>query len=149
MSEGAVREISYVQAIREALDEEMARDERVFIMGQDVGAYGGVFSATRGLFKKYGINSTVSKGASWAAIRDALSNGDIHPLSTKHVNPLLPVAALSYPCGLRVRMVAFAEMPAGAALRASAISARRSGIRYSSRRAIRSYRVAPLWVLTA
>lgn len=36
-----------------------------------------VIAHEKGLFKKYGINSTVSKGASWAAIRDALSTGDI------------------------------------------------------------------------
>lgn len=36
-----------------------------------------VIAHEKGLFKKYGINSTVSKGASWAAIRDSLSNGDI------------------------------------------------------------------------
>ncbi|HYQ27731.1 MAG TPA: ABC transporter substrate-binding protein, partial [Polyangiaceae bacterium] len=37
-----------------------------------------VIAHEKGLFKKYGINSTVVKGASWAAIRDSLSNGDIH-----------------------------------------------------------------------
>ncbi|ADB18741.1 nitrate/nitrite ABC transporter substrate- binding protein [Pirellula staleyi DSM 6068] len=37
-----------------------------------------VIAHEKGLFKKYGINSTVRKGASWAAIRDSLSNGDIH-----------------------------------------------------------------------
>ncbi len=36
-----------------------------------------VIAHEKGLFKKYGINSTISKGASWAAIRDSLSNGDI------------------------------------------------------------------------
>lgn len=36
-----------------------------------------VIAHEKGFFRKYGINSTVSKGASWAAIRDALSNGDI------------------------------------------------------------------------
>jgi nitrate/nitrite transport system substrate-binding protein len=36
-----------------------------------------VVAHEKGLFKKYGINSTVSKGASWAAIRDSLTNGDI------------------------------------------------------------------------
>jgi len=46
--------ISYAKAIREALDEEMEHDDRVFVMGQDVGAYGGVFSATRGLQEKFG-----------------------------------------------------------------------------------------------
>jgi nitrate/nitrite transport system substrate-binding protein len=37
-----------------------------------------VIAHEKGIFKKYGINSTVVKGASWAAIRDSLSNGDIH-----------------------------------------------------------------------
>ena len=36
-----------------------------------------VIAHEKGLFKKYGVNSTVTKGASWAAIRDSLSNGDI------------------------------------------------------------------------
>src|SRR4029078_10097369 len=36
-----------------------------------------VIAHEKGLFKKYGINSKVTKGASWAAIRDSLSNGDI------------------------------------------------------------------------
>ncbi len=36
-----------------------------------------VIAHEKGLFKKYGINATISKGASWAAIRDSLSNGDI------------------------------------------------------------------------
>jgi nitrate/nitrite transport system substrate-binding protein len=36
-----------------------------------------VVAHEKGLFKKYGINSTVSKGASWAAIRDSLANGDV------------------------------------------------------------------------
>jgi pyruvate/2-oxoglutarate/acetoin dehydrogenase E1 component len=48
------REITYVEAIREALLEEMERDERVFVMGQDVGAYGGLFGATAGLQERFG-----------------------------------------------------------------------------------------------
>jgi nitrate/nitrite transport system substrate-binding protein len=36
-----------------------------------------VIAHERGLFRKYGLNTTVTKGASWAAIRDSLSNGDI------------------------------------------------------------------------
>ena len=38
-----------IQAINEGLQQEMARDERVLIMGEDVGANGGVFRATQGL----------------------------------------------------------------------------------------------------
>lgn len=47
-------ELTMVEAIRQAMDEEMARDERVFIVGEDVGVRGGVFRATVGLFDKYG-----------------------------------------------------------------------------------------------
>lgn len=43
-----------IDAIRQAMDEELARDERVFITGEDVGKRGGVFRATLGLFDKYG-----------------------------------------------------------------------------------------------
>lgn len=47
-------ELTIVEAIRQAMDEEMARDERVFVVGEDVGVRGGVFRATVGLFDKYG-----------------------------------------------------------------------------------------------
>jgi 2-oxoisovalerate dehydrogenase E1 component beta subunit len=47
-------EMSILEAIRVAMDEEMARDERVMVMGEDVGKKGGVFGATEGLWAKYG-----------------------------------------------------------------------------------------------
>jgi 2-oxoisovalerate dehydrogenase E1 component beta subunit len=47
-------EMTMIEAIRQGLDEELARDERVFITGEDVGKRGGVFRATQGLFDKYG-----------------------------------------------------------------------------------------------
>ncbi len=50
----STRELTFAQAIREALDEEMARDERIIVLGEDVGAWGGVFRTTEGLFQKYG-----------------------------------------------------------------------------------------------
>lgn len=48
-----MREISYSEALAEAMDEEMARDERVFLIGLDIGPYGGAFGATKGLYEKY------------------------------------------------------------------------------------------------
>jgi acetoin:2,6-dichlorophenolindophenol oxidoreductase subunit beta len=48
------RNITYAEAIREAIAEEMEADDRVFLMGQDVGAFGGVFGATTGLFDRFG-----------------------------------------------------------------------------------------------
>lgn len=49
-----------------------------------------IIAHEKGLFKKYGIQSTISKGASWAAIRDALSNGDIQ---ATHMLTGMPIAS--------------------------------------------------------
>ncbi|HUC74568.1 MAG TPA: alpha-ketoacid dehydrogenase subunit beta [Vicinamibacterales bacterium] len=48
------KELSYLEAIREALVEEMRRDPKVFVLGEDVGAYGGAFGVTQGLFEEFG-----------------------------------------------------------------------------------------------
>jgi len=48
------RTIQYREAIQEALREEMQRDPHVFVMGEDVGLYGGAYGATRGLFEEFG-----------------------------------------------------------------------------------------------
>src|SRR5437867_11807806 len=50
----AGQEVTYLEAISQALDEEMTRDERVFLMGEDIGPYGGAFRITEGFQKKYG-----------------------------------------------------------------------------------------------
>jgi pyruvate dehydrogenase E1 component beta subunit len=49
-----MKETRYIRAITEALNEEMARDENVFIIGEDVGGPGGAFSATKDLLEKFG-----------------------------------------------------------------------------------------------
>jgi 2-oxoisovalerate dehydrogenase E1 component len=49
-----LRKISYRQALQEALQEEMLRDPAVFLMGEDIGLYGGAYGATRGLFDEFG-----------------------------------------------------------------------------------------------
>src|SRR6266566_2606866 len=53
-SQPAVQEMTYAEAVRAALREEMQRDERVFLMGEDIGIYGGAFGVTRGLFEEFG-----------------------------------------------------------------------------------------------
>jgi pyruvate dehydrogenase E1 component beta subunit len=55
----STRELTFAQAIREALDEEMARNDRIVIFGEDVGAWGGVFRTTEGLFQKYGADRVI------------------------------------------------------------------------------------------
>jgi pyruvate/2-oxoglutarate/acetoin dehydrogenase E1 component len=49
-----MREITFGEALVEALDEEMDRDERVFVMGEDVGRFGMIYLANRKLYEKYG-----------------------------------------------------------------------------------------------
>ena len=53
-TDSSMREISYAEAIQEALREEMIKDKRVFLMGEDVGLYGGAYGASRGLFDQFG-----------------------------------------------------------------------------------------------
>ena len=54
MSENGTREITYMEAVREALDQEMRRDPDVFLMGEDVGVYGGAFGMSRGMLEEFG-----------------------------------------------------------------------------------------------
>lgn len=63
-----MRTITYLQALREALDEELARDERVFLLGEDIGPHGNVFGVTKGLFDKYGPERIRQTPISEAAI---------------------------------------------------------------------------------
>ena len=49
-----VREMYFTEALREALAEEMRRDPNVFLMGEDMGVYGGFFGVTRGLLEEFG-----------------------------------------------------------------------------------------------
>jgi len=62
-----MREIEYREAIREAIIEEMDSDPKVFLIGEDIGKYGGAFRAYKGLLNKYGpervINTPISESA--------------------------------------------------------------------------------------
>jgi 2-oxoisovalerate dehydrogenase E1 component beta subunit len=61
------KELSYLEAIREALFEEMRRDPKVFVLGEDVGVYGGAFGVTQGLYDEFGelrvIDTPISESA--------------------------------------------------------------------------------------
>lgn len=61
-------EITYLEALREALVEEMDRDENVFCMGEDIGAYGGAFKVTEGLLDRYGEARVIDTPISEVAI---------------------------------------------------------------------------------
>ncbi|HEY89882.1 MAG TPA: alpha-ketoacid dehydrogenase subunit beta [Thermoflexia bacterium] len=68
-----MREITYSEALREALRQEMQRDERVFIIGEDVGIYGGAFGVTRGLFKEFGEERVIDTPISELGIAGAIT----------------------------------------------------------------------------
>src|SRR5258707_5045235 len=61
------KDLTYIEAIREALAEEMRRDGKVFVLGEDVGPYGGAFGATQGLHEEFGdmrvIDTPISESA--------------------------------------------------------------------------------------
>ena len=61
-------EITYLEAIREALFEEMARDPNVFCLGEDIGAYGGAFKVTEGLLDRFGESRVIDSPISEIAI---------------------------------------------------------------------------------
>lgn len=60
--------ITYLEAIRQALLDEMARDERVFLMGEDIGVYGGAFKVTDGLLDEFGEQRVIDTPISEQAI---------------------------------------------------------------------------------
>ncbi|MGX7243427.1 alpha-ketoacid dehydrogenase subunit beta [Enterococcus quebecensis] len=66
-----MRTITYLQAINEAMDEALADDERVFLLGEDIGVYGGGFGATQGLQEKYGAKRVRDTPISESAIAGA------------------------------------------------------------------------------
>jgi pyruvate/2-oxoglutarate/acetoin dehydrogenase E1 component len=67
------REITYLQAVREALQQEMRRDERVFIIGEDVGVYGGAFGVTLGMVDEFGEERVIDTPISEYGIAGAIT----------------------------------------------------------------------------
>jgi len=71
-------EMNTLEAIRLAMDEEMERDERVMILGEDVGMKGGVFGTTEGLFAKYGEKRVLDTPLTEAMIAGAAAGAAIY-----------------------------------------------------------------------
>jgi len=55
------RILTMAQAISEGIAQEMTRDSNVFVMGEDVGSYGGIFGATGGLLDKFGKDRIMTR----------------------------------------------------------------------------------------
>ncbi|MCE5323023.1 dehydrogenase E1 component subunit alpha/beta [bacterium] len=79
---------NYGQALVDAQREEMERDERVIIMGEDVGLYGGAYAATRGLYDQFGPKRVIDTAISEAAIVGAAGGAAMRGLR--------PIAEIMY-----------------------------------------------------
>lgn len=99
-------ELSYLEAIRLALWEELARDPDVFLLGEDIGAYGGVFKVTQGLEQQFGpervIDTPLSEEGFVAAAVGAAMMGmkpvvemQFADFITVCVDPIVTIAAKS------------------------------------------------------
>jgi pyruvate/2-oxoglutarate/acetoin dehydrogenase E1 component len=60
--------VTYLEAIRQGIVEEMERDSNVFVLGEDVGAYGGAFKVTEGLLERFGEERVIDTPISESAI---------------------------------------------------------------------------------
>jgi len=66
-----MRKITYREALREGLREEMQRDESVFLLGEDIAEFGGSYKVTQGLFEEFGPDRVRNTPISEAAIAGA------------------------------------------------------------------------------
>ncbi|MEZ4589627.1 MAG: alpha-ketoacid dehydrogenase subunit beta [Chloroflexota bacterium] len=66
-----MRELTYMEALREALQQKMAADERVFMLGEDIGIYGGAFGVSAGLLEQFGEARVIDTPISEAGIAGA------------------------------------------------------------------------------
>ncbi len=73
----ADREMTYANAIKEAMCEEMRRDENVFLLGEDVGRYGGAFGVSVGMFEEFGEERVRDTPISEAAIAGAAAGAAV------------------------------------------------------------------------
>ncbi|MGI8871518.1 MAG: alpha-ketoacid dehydrogenase subunit beta [Candidatus Limnocylindria bacterium] len=73
-------ELNILEAIRQAMDEELERDERVMVLGEDVGRKGGVFGATEGLWAKYGDKRVLDTPLSEGLIAGAAAGAALYGL---------------------------------------------------------------------
>lgn len=90
-----MREITYAEAIREALRQEMQRDPNVFLLGEDIGAYGGAFKVLKGLLEEFGPERVRDTPISEAAIVGAAIGAalmGLRPIAEIMYMDFLPIA---------------------------------------------------------
>ncbi len=126
------RTISMIAAIREAMDEEMQRDEGVILLGEDIGQLGGPFGCSQGLLEKYGPNriveTPISEGGFTGMCVGAAMRGK-RPIAELMYNDFISVcldsimnqaAKLHYMTGGQVRIPMVLRAPTGTGKRGAA-----------------------------
>ncbi|MCS6825238.1 MAG: alpha-ketoacid dehydrogenase subunit beta [Caldilinea sp.] len=126
------RELTYAEAVREAIDLAMARDERVFLIGEDVGVYGGAFGVTDGLYQKYGpervrdtpiseaVIAGVATGAALTGMRPIAEIQFMDFITLSMEQLVLQAAKLRFMLGGKVQVPFVLRTPAGAGTGAAA-----------------------------
>ena len=94
-AQGSTKEMRVQEALRDALRHEMSRDERVFVMGEDVALFGGAYGVTRGLMQEFGqdrvLDTPISEAAMIGLAVGAAING-MRPIVEIQFCDLLPLA---------------------------------------------------------
>jgi len=127
-----MREITYAEAVREALRLAMKADERVFLLGEDIGVYGGAFGVTDGLLDEFGPERVRDTPVTEAAIAGAAIGAavvgmrpvaeiqfmDFVTLAMEQL--VLQAAKMRYMFGGKARVPMVLRMPAGSGTGAAA-----------------------------
>ncbi|MGQ9686300.1 MAG: alpha-ketoacid dehydrogenase subunit beta, partial [Thiobacillaceae bacterium] len=127
-----MREITYAEAVREALRLAMKADERVFLLGEDIGVYGGAFGVTDGLLDEFGAERVRDTPVTEAAIAGAAIGAavvgmrpvaeiqfmDFVTLAMEQL--VLQAAKMRYMFGGKARVPMVLRMPAGSGTGAAA-----------------------------
>ncbi len=83
MSQDAGREITYLEAVREAMVQEMRCDSNVFLMGEDIGVYGGAFGVSKGMLEEFGperVRETPISEAGFAGVATGAALMGMRPI---------------------------------------------------------------------
>ncbi|MGA2762747.1 MAG: alpha-ketoacid dehydrogenase subunit beta [Spirochaetia bacterium] len=128
----AVREITYAEAIREAMCEEMRRDKDVFFMGEDIGVYGGAFGVSVGMIEEFGPDRVRDTPISEAAIIGAAAGAAVtgsRPIAEIQFSDFIAIgldqlgnqaAKMRYMFGGRAQVPMVIRAPAGSGTGAAA-----------------------------
>jgi len=127
-----MRELKYIEALNEALLEEMEREEKVFVVGEEVGALGGGFGATKGLLERFGpkrvLTTPISEsgftglgvGAALTGLRPVVEIMYLDFITTAMDQVVNQAAKLKFMSGNTVEVPLVIRMPYGVGTREAA-----------------------------